>query len=78
MSLCQKHVHVPPIVLDVAEGTGCLFGGTCFNNTCCCTPEYEGEICQTEVDACDPNPCLNGGLCRDELMGFTCFCAEGQ
>ena len=30
-----------------------------------------------EIDACDPNPCQNGGIC-DYLAGnFTCTCSDG-
>ena len=26
---------------------------------------------------CDPNPCLNNGVCTDEVGDFTCECADG-
>ena len=28
-------------------------------------------------DICTPNPCLNGGICNDEINGFNCTCVEG-
>ena len=26
------------------------------------------------VDHCDPNPCLNGGICTSGMDSFTCSC----
>nr|XP_026691122.1 fibropellin-1-like isoform X8 [Ciona intestinalis] len=31
----------------------------------------------TEIDECDPNPCNNGGLCRDLLADYKCRCYNG-
>lgn len=28
-------------------------------------------------DACESRPCLNAGLCKDTVGGFTCFCQNG-
>ncbi len=28
-------------------------------------------------DDCDPNPCLNGGTCKDRDNSFTCTCVDG-
>ena len=33
-------------------------------------------MCQTETNECQPNPCMNGGTCIDQLNGFICQCAE--
>ena len=29
----------------------------------------------TELDACEPNPCLNGGTCTSTTDSFSCTCA---
>ena len=28
-------------------------------------------------DDCDPNPCLNDGVCTDQVGGYTCACNAG-
>ncbi|XP_041834347.1 coagulation factor X [Melanotaenia boesemani] len=28
-------------------------------------------------DACESNPCLNGGKCKDGIGSYTCYCQEG-
>lgn len=33
--------------------------------------------CETEIDECESNPCLNGGTCLDRLNHFQCECVRG-
>ena len=28
-----------------------------------------------DIDDCSPDPCLNGGACRDGVNSYTCTCA---
>ncbi|KRX68303.1 Cadherin-related tumor suppressor [Trichinella sp. T9] len=46
---------------------------------CDCGSTYTGEFCETTVDRCAINSCLNGGTCfHDELQLKTrCLCPEG-
>ena len=30
-----------------------------------------------DINDCDPNPCQNGGVCNDQVNGFTCDCQAG-
>jgi hypothetical protein len=32
---------------------------------------------EDDKDDCDPNPCLNGGTCKDGDNSFTCTCVDG-
>ncbi|KAK6029491.1 EGF-like domain protein, partial [Ostertagia ostertagi] len=36
-----------------------------------------GSSCDTLMEMCYPNPCLNNGVCVDRLNNFECSCAEG-
>ena len=31
----------------------------------------------SDINECASSPCQNGGVCRDEVNGFTCDCAAG-
>ena len=70
---CDPCVIAPP---------GCV-NGTCVPDVepgvarCVCDPGYEGEICDVEIDECDPNPCLNGGTCTDLFADYECACIDG-
>lgn len=66
---------IDPLCPDV--GNVCKNGGTCFNQTCCCLDGFVGEICETEINECDSDPCLNDGVCIDEVDKYTCICQEG-
>jgi hypothetical protein len=35
------------------------------------------ELTETNIDYCDPNPCLNGRTCTDGVNSYTCACQEG-
>lgn len=37
----------------------------------------EHYVCDTEVNLCYSNPCLNGGRCLRKEGGFTCQCPDG-
>lgn len=43
-----------------------------------CPEGYTGTYCEISIpNACDPDPCLNGATCVDELNGYTCVCPAG-
>ena len=31
----------------------------------------------SDINDCDPNPCVNGGVCHNGINSYTCTCAEG-
>ena len=42
-----------------------------------CPAGYSGATCQTNIDECAVNPCLNGGTCADGINSYTCTCPAG-
>ena len=44
------------------------------NFTCQCAPGYEGRLCANVTNECDPDPCVNGGICIDQHLNYTCNC----
>lgn len=38
---------------------------------------FMGYYCETQIDQCQSNPCLNGGLCRTLINSFKCDCPSG-
>ena len=46
--------------------SGSIIMSICF--LCC--------LSLTELNECDPNPCLNNGMCVDGVQNYTCNCAS--
>ncbi len=38
---------------------------------------FTGHYCETQIDQCQSNPCLNGGICRMLINSFKCDCPQG-
>lgn len=38
---------------------------------------FTGYYCETQIDQCQSNPCLNGGICRTLINSFKCDCPQG-
>ncbi len=44
---------------------------------CYCLPDFHGLFCEQQYNECDPNPCLNDGICRDGIDSYVCACSLG-
>jgi len=55
----------------------CENGGQCVSGACVCPTGFSGTACETNIDDCDPNPCLNGGTCTDGVDDYACSCIDG-
>ncbi|XP_053403600.1 neurogenic locus protein delta-like [Mercenaria mercenaria] len=66
---------------DACIDKPCLNNGTCKDLLegfqCVCAIGFDGDICQNNINDCEPPPCRNGGSCEDRVNGFKCYCLNG-
>uniref|UniRef100_A0A673LH75 Neurogenic locus notch homolog protein 1 n=1 Tax=Sinocyclocheilus rhinocerous TaxID=307959 RepID=A0A673LH75_9TELE len=62
---------------DMTSGYVCTcragFSGS-YNLFCKCTEYVVCPNCQTNINECASNPCLNQGTCIDDVAGYKCNC----
>ena len=78
---CDKDPYAPCLSLP------CQHGGTCIGHVtngqatfeCRCAAHYTGDMCETEIQPCDSNPCsgANGDCTNTHADSFTCTCHKG-
>ena len=45
--------------------------------TCSCVSGWTGDLCETEVNECESNPCVNGATCQEGFNQYRCACPAG-
>lgn len=45
--------------------------------SCACPSSHSGKNCQTNIDDCAPNPCMQGAACTDLNSDYSCACPTG-
>ncbi|XP_027890839.1 protein crumbs homolog 1-like [Xiphophorus couchianus] len=64
----------------VCESQPCLNQGLCqdqFNEfNCSCSPGWEGNLCEKEINECSSAPCVYGS-CTDLMADYQCTCDPG-
>lgn len=62
-------------------GVKCSIGGHCTGISCKILNSLSslspGDHCQTDIDECDLDPCLNGGTCENHNGTYNCSCDDG-
>ncbi|KAK4887668.1 hypothetical protein RN001_003939 [Aquatica leii] len=51
-----------------------------FYYSCSCDANYIGSHCETQINSCSSNPCLNRGVCvpnSEDTSDYSCKCREG-
>ena len=72
-------IEYAPPKSDVCKSYPCQNHGVChdlggYNFKCKCKSGYTGSLCETMIDFCLSNPCLNGGRCVPHINGYNCLC----
>ena len=76
---CEERKTVCEFLKPCQNGGQCVVDvtGDVNSYSCDCLAGYAGKVCEINVDDCEPNPCRNGGTCRDHVDEFSCECPEG-
>uniref|UniRef100_A0AAQ6ADV3 Notch receptor 3 n=1 Tax=Amphiprion ocellaris TaxID=80972 RepID=A0AAQ6ADV3_AMPOC len=70
-------ICMPVQTVDTIHMHSMLLKQVCDFSLKFCLLGYMGTYCEIDVDDCESNPCVNDGICRDMVNGFTCTCQPG-
>ncbi|XP_073249635.1 uncharacterized protein [Porites lutea] len=73
------HFYIP----SPCDSSPCKNTGKCISlyqengYKCICVEGFTGKNCETNINECESNPCLNNATCTDRSNGFNCSCPPG-
>lgn len=77
-SHCETEISIHPLCIN----NPCMNNGTCKvlstgdgKFDCDCLKGFIGSRCEIDRNDCESQPCLNGGICIDEIGTFKCNCS---
>ena len=70
---CQRSVH--PCIFIPCKNGQCREFNSSFE--CQCNLGYTGNNCESRINHCQSQTCLNGGYCINRLDGYSCDCSTG-
>ncbi|XP_072040242.1 IgGFc-binding protein-like [Amphiura filiformis] len=77
---CDRESGITCTNIQCDEHATCIVDPDGSSSCVCNEPEYTGDgLMCTEVNPCEPNPCLNGGICTafQDLLSYECTCVHG-
>ncbi|KAL5971960.1 hypothetical protein TSMEX_000351, partial [Taenia solium] len=74
--------HCEDILQYCVDENPCQNDGVCAMQKptgfkCICPEGWGGDDCSKNLDDCEYNKCQNGGVCIDQIGGYTCDCPYG-
>uniref|UniRef100_A0A0R3W0Y6 Slit homolog 2 protein n=1 Tax=Taenia asiatica TaxID=60517 RepID=A0A0R3W0Y6_TAEAS len=74
--------HCEDILQYCVDENPCQNDGVCVMQKpagfkCICPEGWGGDDCSKNLDDCEYNKCQNGGVCIDQIGGYTCDCPYG-
>ena len=70
----QSRLHWSVVTLLVTFQCECVPSQPLSNLSVLFNPATVGPNCQTNINECASNPCLNQGSCIDDVAGYKCNC----
>lgn len=78
--LCSSHIKLNEAQVQIVDSPKLIISEPLISHEfeCRCTDGFTGPKCDKRQDACTPNPCQSGSVCRRQGIDFQCICASNR